>query len=523
MKLESLSASLVGADPLGVVRAASALPLGRVLANQAKIRPSAVAVADSTRELTYQELNASANRVANGFLARGLRRGDRIAVLSENSVEFALVLCGAAKIGVAVAALNWRFHASEIRHSIDLVSPSLLLSSRQQAGLMAAACELMGGTPPLVYLDPGSNGSGDSGEPAVEVDGEDIATILCTSGTTGRPKAAAISHRAMVARAMVVSFDLGIGAGDTYVGWPPMFHMTGTDFFFITCILGGKFVVLPGFSPEAIVELMATETIGWLVLMPGTFDQVIELLARDARPVRGVKVVGGLADLVAPEKIAALSGFIGAPFYNSFGCTEAGALPGAGLLPPGEVPTDLAKHQSSLCDIKLVDESGEEVVDGEPGELLVRGPTVFSGYWNDPGATLEVFRDGWLHTGDVMRREENGRLTFCSRSKYLIKSGGENVYPAEVERVLIGHPDVEEAVVVRQADDRWGEVPVAVVARREDAASADELIEYCRLRIAHYKVPSRVVFLGIGDFPRNVTGKIVREELEGHLLMGREK
>jgi len=216
--------------------------------------------------------------------------------------------------------------------------------------------------------------------------------------------------------------------------------------------------------------------------------------------------------------LARITRLLGAPYANTFGATETGNPPASSnRIPVGVAPARLSKEQSPFCEIRLVDEAGRHVPDGQPGELWMRGPTLFSGYWNAPEATAEVFAGGWFHMGDVFVRNPDGTLDFVDRRKYLIKSGGENIYPAEIERVLLADPRVAEAAVVRARDERWGEVPVAFVARTDEALTAAVLIDACKQQLAGYKKPREVVFIDYDQFPRSASGKVLRHELERRL------
>ena len=238
---------------------------------------------------------------------------------------------------------------------------------------------------------------------------------------------------------------------------------------------------------------------------------------RGTEPV-GVRVCGVMPDLVPTADLVRITRLLDAPYANTFGATETGNPPAsAGLLPVGRAPDTLDKTPSIHCEIRLVDEHGRDVPDGTPGELWMRGPTLFSGYWNNDEATAAAFEGHWFHMGDVFVRRPDGRLAFVDRVKYLIKSGGENIYPAEIERVLLADARVEEAAVVRRPDERWGEVPVAFVARRDPALSADDLYAVCREQLARYKQPKAIVFVDVADFPRSASGKVVRHELEQRL------
>jgi fatty-acyl-CoA synthase len=225
-----------------------------------------------------------------------------------------------------------------------------------------------------------------------------------------------------------------------------------------------------------------------------------------------------MADLVPPSEIAEITTLLGAPYANTFGATETGCPPcSSSLIPIGVAPTSLSKRQSPFCEVRLVDPDDLDVPHGAPGELAMRGPTLFSGYWRADEVNAHDFRGGWFHMGDVFVRNPDGSLDFVDRVKYLIKTGGENVYPAEIERVLLQDPRVAEVAVVRARDPRWGEVPVAFVARRDDTLDEAALLARCRDHLAGYKIPKRIDFIAIEAFPRSASGKIQRHELEARL------
>lgn len=342
--------------------------------------------------------------------------------------------------------------------------------------------------------------------------------ILYTSGTTGMPKGALISQRAMLARTMISRVDGATQPTDSFIAWAPLFHMVSTDPVFGTLLQGGKVIVMDGLQVEALVRTTAREFIGHLTLMPGMVDRVIAEIDRSGLKPRGARSIGCMADLVPPEQIARVTTLYNAPFRNSFGSTETGGAPASrGLIPIGVAPTNLSKHPSSYCEVRLVEPNDVEVPDGQPGELAFRGPSLFSGYWGANDTNAADFRGGWFHMGDVFVRNPDGTLDFVDRRKYLIKSGGENIYPAEIERVLLGCSGVQEAVVVRRPDARWGEVPVAFVASTDPIPDAAALIEQCRGRIAGYKLPKDLIFIAFDDFPRSTTGKVKRHELEARL------
>jgi fatty-acyl-CoA synthase len=327
-----------------------------------------------------------------------------------------------------------------------------------------------------------------------------------------------ISQRAMIARSVIARLDSPVQPGDSFIAWAPMFHMVSTDTVYATLMSGGKVIVMDGLEVEKLIEITSREFIGHLTLMPGMIDRVIEEIDRSGLKPKGARSIGCMADLVPAAQIARVTTLYQAPFRNSFGSTETGGAPASrGTIAIGVWPESLSKQQNSHCQIKLVDEHDVEVEDGQPGELAFRGPSLFSGYWDADETNAQDFRQGWFHMGDVFVRNPDGTLDFVDRRKYLIKSGGENIYPAEIERVLLADARVLEAVVVRRPDARWGEVPVAFVARLDETLSADDVKSLCRGKIAGYKLPKDVVFISLEEFPRSTTGKVKRHELEQRL------
>jgi fatty-acyl-CoA synthase len=480
-----------------------------------RLGPTRPALEDGVRRFSYAELSLRARRLAAALAARGVAHGTRIALLAENRIEYPEVLLAAGHLGAVVACQNWRMAAPELAHCLSLVEPALVIASPRHAGKLRASG----------YEAPGTIVLGDDYErtlagsavdtPPAEVDPEDPLLILYTSGTTGLPKGAVISHRAEVVRNLVTRTEFGIASDDTFVAWSPLYHMGAAENSLGTLMVGGKVIVVDGFDDSQLGEIVAAEPLGWLLLMPGMVGAFAAELERRGAPARGVKVCGVMADLVPPAEIAKVTRLLDAPYANTFGATETGCPPcSSNLIPVGVAPTSLSKEQSPFCEVRLVGPDDEVVPDGEPGELCMRGPTLFSGYWRAPEVNASDFRGGWFHMGDVFVRNPDGTLDFVDRVKYLIKSGGENVYPAEIERVLLADPRVADAAVVRRPDPRWGEVPVAFVARRDDALDEASLRARCREQLAGYKQPKEIRFITLDAFPRSASGKVQRHELE---------
>lgn len=477
--------------------------------------PEATAIQSRAGTISYAGLLARANALAAALRAENLGPGDRIAIFSENRSEYIELHLACARIGAIVACQNWRLTPAELDHCVRLVEPSLVIYSERHADLVKQA-----GTGRLPTLQLGQEyemwlSRHTEDHESGQVHWESGLLILYTSGTTGPAKAALISHRALVSRMTVLSMDLDINREDGFLAWSPMFHIGGSEHSLSTLMMGGTVFVSDGFDADFMADVIAEHQLGWLLLVPAMADRLKEAVARRNGAVRGVKAVGSMPDLVPKSSISELSRLFNAPFFNTFGSTETGLPPASGdLIPVGATPDSLGKKLSSMCALRIVDEEGEDVPAGGVGQALVRGPTLFSGYWGAADINARDFGDGWFRMGDLFRRNHDGTFDFVGRSKYLIKSGGENIYPAEIENLLMSDPGVSDAVVVRQQDSRWGEVPVAVVSRVDDTVLQEDLLALCSQRLAGYKQPKALYFVGFDDFPRNSNGKIIRERVE---------
>ncbi len=514
---------MMGEQVNPLAASAGAVPtVGSLYRARAGIQKSALAIEFGERHISYGELLDRVNRATSILAGCGLVRGDRVALLSRNRPEYLEIELAAANLGVITACLNWRLSKRELGYCVDLVSPKLLIVEDELAGslegfvvdgrtVIAIGAEYeqllrrQTGQPPRIVADP-----------------EDGLVILYTSGTTGLPKGAVISHRAMIARALVFASELNIAYRDAFVAWAPLFHMVSTDHGVATLLRGGTVVIVDGFQIGPLLSALQHHRIGWFVLIPGMIEAFIAGFRAQPIRLKGVGSCGAMADLVPPHVLAEVTDLLQAPYVNSFGSTETGLPPATrNLIPIGAIPTTLSKQQNAFCEITLVDPADNEVAAGMSGEIAIRGPTLFSGYWQAEETNARDFRGGWFHMGDVFRRNDDGSLDFVDRAKYMIKTGGENVYPAEIERVLMSDPRITEATVVRVPDARWGEVPVAFVSRRDTTITEPDLLNLCRRDLAGYKCPRQFQFIDFADFPRSTSGKVQRHELEARLT--REK
>jgi fatty-acyl-CoA synthase len=471
--------------------------------------------------LTYRELGERAARLAAALAGLGVTQGSRVAVLSETRPEYVETYAALASLGVTVLTLNIRLHPGELGYCIATGKPVALLASAAGAALVSASGAHAGGVSHFLCFDGERDGylgyeslltTAPAEVPDADVRPGDIHNVLYTSGTTGRPKGATISHGAAAVRGLRLAQWFGLTPDDGFIGWLPLFHCGGDESLYATMLTGGRFATFRKADPGAMFRLIERDRLSWTLLLPGVITDFLDHPDRDRYDLSSMRFAIGYANMM-PRVVEQLTAACGIDFYDAFGQTETSYLLAHGISHPGETPTG-RKVPAPLLDVRIVDEELTEQPAGVPGECVVRGPSVMSGYLDDPAATEEAFRGGWLHTGDVLVRHEDGTLSFVDRKKYLIKTGGENVYPAEVEQVIAAHDAVQEACVLGVPDARWGETVKAVVVRRPGAeVTAAEIVAWCRDRLAGYKRPRYVEFMTAEQLPRSTTGKLQRHEL----------
>ena len=474
---------------------------------------------------TYRELGERTDRLAAGLHAAGLRRGDRLAVLSETRREYVELYTAAARLGVALITLNVRLHPDELAAIVASARPAALVTS----GALAPSATAIRDRAPSVTAWYGLDAAeaftplprSDDPPPPPAARPDDLHVVLYTSGTTGPPKGAMITQQAAAIRGLRLAQWFGLTPDDGFIAWVPMFHCAGDESLYGTLLTGGRFACLRRADPARILDLVERDRLTWTLLLPGVITDVLAEPV-GTRDLDSFRFAIGYANMM-PTVVEQLTAKYGIRFCDAFGQTETSYVLAHGFSGPGEAP-HLRKTPTPLVDVRIVEASEatgdgfdpemREVPDGTPGECVVRGPGLMSGYLDDPTATDEAFRGGWLHTGDVLRRDADGTLAFVDRVKYLIKTGGENVYPAEVEQAIAGHPGVQEVCAYGVPDERWGEtVKVAVVRAPGTDVSATEIVERCREHLAGFKCPRYVAFLDAADIPRSTTGKLQRHVL----------
>jgi fatty-acyl-CoA synthase len=465
--------------------------LGQWIRSSARRTPDRVAIDYLGREVTYAELDRRSDAFAAELLERGVRRGDRIATLTGNSPEHVIVFFACAKAGLMLVPLNWRLAAPELRYQLDDAEPAAFFVEDEYAALAAAT----GWT-----FEPLAPPDGPVAPVTAEVADDDGLLLIYTSGTTGRPKGAVLTHANCFWTNL--SFDLatGLTGDDVALQVLPQFHCGGWNVQpLLTWWKGGKVVLERSFEPARVLSLLGEKRVTTMMGVPAIYlflSQESAFADADLSSVR-LAVVGG-----APmhEELIRVWQARGIEIVQGYGLTEA--APNVLCLPPEDAIRKMgsAGKPYAFVDVRL----------GDGNELLVRGPNVFPGYWRNLEATAAALRDGWLHTGDIAEVDDDGCYRIRGRLKDMYISGGENVYPAEVEGVLHAHPAVAHAAVVGVPDERWGEAGVAFVVAKEPV-SDEVLLEHCRERLAKFKVPKRVRF--VDALPMSAMNKVLKDEL----------
>jgi len=495
------------------------------LARRAQLSPhrTALIVAETGEQITYAEWNRRANRVANVFHNMGLKKGDRIAVLAPNSLEYLDIVFACQKTGCILQALNWRLTQDELLGLIKNATPRLLIYSptlSTHAGPLVKQTSLEFaialGKPQikkhLVWNNLISRAA-TTPPPPVPLTLADPWILCYTGGTTGLPKAAILTQGNITWNAINTVSGWELSADDKTFLNLPLFHTGGLNVFTLPLVhAGGCSIVCNGFDVEQVFDLVNHGGVTTFVAVPTMFIMMQQHPDWEKTDFTRCKtILNGGASCPIPifERFLAK----GATFKTGYGLTEAG--PNTFSLPNADVQRKIGSVGFPLMhiDVRIVNSEGTECKPEEVGELLIRGPHVIPGYWNNPQATAETIIDGWLHTGDLARRDAEEYIYIVGRLKDMIISGGENIYPAEIESVMRGHPAIVEATVIGIPNLTWGEVGRAIVVVRPGInLNGGELLDYLRQHLANYKVPKSVIF--VDHLPKTAAGKIDKKLLQ---------
>ena len=475
------------------------------------------------RRFTYAELNDRCNRIANVLREKGIGKDDRVALLMMNGVEYVESFFACAKVGAVIVPLNWRLVPDELEFILkDSGSVALIFDSEFDESAQA----LQGRDIDIrdwirvgddaSRADWASNYDGvtaaaSADEPTLEADGGDRLFIMYTSGTTGLPKGVVHTHDTTTWGSLTINMTCDMRFGDNYLQVMPLFHVGALLPAIAVVHGGGKLVIARAFDPNGVFDVIENEQCQIGLLVPAMLQMMW------ASPKRGsadLSSVRWFLSGAAPVPVAVIEDYssIGVEIHQVYGLTEscgpacvigaADAISKAGSTGPAFFHTE----------VRVIDKDGNDVEVGGVGEVIVSGPHVMVEYWNQPEATAATLRDGWLYTGDLATVDAEGFVYIQDRKKDMIISGGENIYPAEIENVLTGHPSILECAVIGLPSEKWGEVPLAIVALAPGKeATADEIIGYCREKLARFKIPKAVEFSD--DIPRNPSGKILKRIL----------
>lgn len=510
------------------------LTISDAVATHARLTPGKAGARDSRRALTYAEWDERASRLAAGLLARGLRKGDRVAVVAYNCLEWMEIYVALARAGLVAVPINFRLTGAEIAYIAGHAEAAAVIAGAEFCATLDSIrgeiprCDgrfvAIGAAPSpawLAYEDVMAAGS--AAAKFDDVHPDDMCALMYTSGTTGRPKGAMRSHGGSSLMALATALEMGFTRDDTGLLVMPLCHANslyfGTTFIHLgaTCIVDDQ----RSFDPEALLKTLAQDKVTFTSLVPTHYIMLLSLPPEVKRRY-DVSSVGKLLISSAPArkdtKLAILEQFRNGKLYELYGSTEHGWVT---LLRPHEQIDRLGsvgREWAGSGPIRILDESGCEVPDGEVGELYARTAYVFDGYWKNPGKTAEAFRGDWSSVGDMARRDSDGYIWLVDRKSNMIISGGENVYPSEVESVLGAFAKVKDVAVVGVAHPKWGEaVHAVVVLHQGQSSTAQELRDWCKQRLAGFKCPASVSFIADAEMPRTATGKIQHRVLKERL------
>lgn len=507
------------------------LVLGDILRRHAAVRGAKTAYVIGATRFTYAAFHTRSNQLARALARAGVRRGDRVAVMAANRPEYPIIYFGVIKLGAIVVPVNARFTAAEIAAVVGHAEAETFLVAGEFAPLVARlrADGRLPAVRQFITLDPSPAlpeaddfgvlaGAECEDDVDAGVDEHDPHVMLYTSGTTGSPKGTLVSHRSYWLQGTTSHLQQGFGEDDIALSMFPMFHMGGWALPLGFWHSGATAVILPKPAARAILETIERERVTYFYAVPTVYAALLAEPDFDRFDLRSLRLLGGgTAPMTAAQVRGIMHRFRCDRMAILYGSTEAG--PVSILRPPDVVrrPESVGRPYLDV-DVRLVDEDGRTVPAGSVGEIAVRSDFTMQGYWRNPEETTRTKREGWVHTGDLGVFDADGFLSIVGRSKEVIRSGGENIFPVEIERILLAHGDIREAAVVGIPDPQWGEAAVAAIVRRDGSRlSAEDVVAYLRGQLAAYKKPRHVVFMA--ELPRTAASQQVHKPLLRELVI----
>lgn len=472
---------------------------------------------DDQRALTFRQVKTKVDRLAAGLENMGITHGDRIGVMAKNSLEYYLLYGAAAALGAIVLPVNWRLSEEEVLYNLKDGKPAAIFADLEYQGVIEA---LKKDLPSVEHFISMKSGQGvfldfnallkqSAGFTPAKVCGDDGFVIIHTAAVAGKPRGALLSHGNLINANMLLGCSMGLAQQDVHLSLLPLFHVAGLFLATAAFHAGALNVSMSKFEAETAVQLIEEKRISLLFDFPPILASILETAEKNNRDLGSLRCVIGLG---TPQDITTYQKATGGNYYVMYGQTETSCLASIGKY--SERPGS-AGRMISIGEVRVVDDRDHPVAPGEVGEIILKGPMVFKGYWNLPDDNAYTFRNGWHHTGDLGRFDEDGYLWYAGRKaeKELIKPGGENVYPAEVEKAILEHTDVTDVVVFGVPDSKWKEGIKAVCVRVPGSElTAQELISFVGDRIARYKKPHHVEF--VEAFPTLDNGSVDREKVK---------
>ena len=500
--------------------------VGLLLQKRAELNRDREAYLDSSSglRLTFGQLNSRCNQVANSLIDVGIEPGDRVALLLMNSAEFMEAYFAIAKIGGIVVPLNWRLVADELEFILKDSGSTTLIFGEEFIDMVTDLYSRGDKTDIAEWIQVSSTDgeshfskdyirlreAGAEIEPPIRASGDDLLYIMYTSGTTGLPKGVVHTHSTSLWALLTIAISADLRDGDRYLAALPMFHVGSLTPITLCVYRGMTSIVMREFDPVRAWELIQEEKITAGLLVPAMLNFMIQVPDLDRFDYSSLRWIQSGASPLPVNLIDAYDK-IGIEVQQIYGLTES-----CGPACVINAENALAKKGSTgraffHTLVRIVDENGQDCQPNEQGEVWVSGPHIMKEYWNRPDATEETLVDGWLRTGDVAAQDEDGFVYIQDRIKDMIISGGENVYPAEIENVISAHPEIAEVAVIGQPSERWGESPFAVVVRKDDSLTEADVLKFCDGKLARFKLPKGATF--IGTIPRNPSGKVLKRLL----------
>ncbi len=508
--------------------------LGDILTHSARVRPERTAlIADGTTH-TYRELALGASRHAGALQAQGVRRNDRVAVLTHSTPAYVELLFAVTSLGAVLVPLNPLLIARELSAIVHDSDVRFLLFEAELAPAVDAIrarlpgnakCLCIDGSPPgypAIDALPPPGGPLPAPEPCAETD---VALQIYASGTSGRPRGAMLTHRNLLAACTSAAIELGLSHEDVFLSCSPLPVMLGTGRLLRFLLVGATIVLMREFAPGEALQAIARHRVTHVLFTATMMAQILDLPEARQRDIKTLRKVVYRGPFISADLLRRAMRFFGCAMVQSYGQVESSGI--LTFLRAEDHSLDETARSIRLLssvgkealgvEVRVVDERGGDVGPRQVGEVIARGPNVFDGYFRDPAMTAEILKDGWLYTGDLASVEDDGTIVLVDRKRDTLVIGGISVYPKEIESVIAEHPAVSEAAVVGRPDATWGEIPVAIVALKGgETPDAESLLSHCRTNLAPFKVPRAINF--VASLPKNAQGKVLKAKLKEQLV-----